>query len=157
MLHHEPRAAGVFTPGFAPGTLANVSLSRSPSFETLMRQDTLELGKVDEENPTPNRLEMTPHSVGKSVVSVPSPETPTPTLPESQTLPDHPRVPLAPANDGSDPPAAPVAKAVEHVPLTVQPSPTQHEAAGDTQTAGHQAAGDTQTAGWGPQHVCRWG
>ena len=42
--HREPRAAGVFVPGLAQGNLNDIHLPRTTSFETMMRQDTLELG-----------------------------------------------------------------------------------------------------------------
>lgn len=145
---HEPRSAGVFTPGFAPGTLQGVALSRSPSYETLIRLDTLEMGKV-EDNPTPKRLALTPQTVENSVVTVPSPVSPSPTLPESMplTLPNALRDPVAQASDGSqggagaNPPAAPAAMPAQTVPATIppasEPAPSQTQVPQDT--------ADTQT------------
>lgn len=61
--HREPRAAGVFAPGLAQGNLNDIHLPRTTSFDTMMRQDTLELGaSVSQESlgrtPTPKRLDM---------------------------------------------------------------------------------------------------
>ena len=152
VVHREPRAAGVFAPGFAPGTLQDVTLARSPSYETLLRADTLELGKV--EDVSPKRLELTP------AISVSTPVSPSPTLPE--TVKDAPADPVAPANKGSTDDTqqvAPVAPAINTPPAAqvTETGPargseagmgeTRHTAVDGSHTGtANQPPGDTQVA-----------
>lgn len=112
--HREPRAAGVFVPGLAQGNLNDIHLPRTTSFDTMMRQDTLELGaSVSQESsgrtPTPKRLDMgdatgsgppveSPNIMAPGIDSKPTPAVPTPPEEPSPTL-------EAPPGPGASPPA----------------------------------------------------
>ena len=97
--HREPRAAGVFVPGMAQSTLKDIHLPRTTSFETMMRQDTLELGACGSQEslgrtPTPKRLDMSDPTANGSE-------------PPVETPPAHPSPTVAPAIEPKAPPAVP--------------------------------------------------
>ena len=84
-FHHENRAAGVFVPGQATGTLKDAILTSSPNEQNssmtqeeleLLRAPTLDLGN----SPTPKRLRLTPCPSEKSLEA---PASCTQTLPDA--------------------------------------------------------------------------